>query len=235
MASSLCAIVEAPNVSNKPVFQGFHIGGNIGYGQGSGHFKTATNIKDGAGASIWSDSSKTKLGLDGVDGGLGVGYMHRLNDFVLGVAFDANWSNASGKGSGNGVDNLGNKYSTHYNARLKNSLQLYAKFGYVIRESVMPFLGLGWDNSKWEHNYSVVNEGVGYRGFQKKHQRLNSGLWKLGFDILATKNIILGFEYTGTFAGSKNSTVSINNGAGSLNTKFKPQYNKFAFTTKFIF
>jgi len=161
--------------------------------------------------------------------------MHRLNNFVLGAAFDANWSNASGKASACGVDSVGNKISMHYKARLKNSLQLYAKLGYVIRETVMPFIGLGWDNSQWERSLNVVNEDIGYRAYQKKTQRLNTGLWKFGFDVLAAKNVIVGFEYTGTLGKNKNHTVPIANNVGSVNTSFKPQYNKFALTTKFIF
>lgn len=234
IAASLHAGPEGQSLTNKPAFQGFHIGGNIGYGQGTGHFKSGTNIKNAAGNSIWTDSSKTKLGFDGVDGGLGLGYMHRLEDFVLGVAFDANWSNASGKGSATGRDNAGNTLSANYKARLKNSLQLYAKFGYVIREKVMPFLGLGWDNSEWQQTVNIKND-AGFQSNLKKHHRINAGLWKFGFDVLATKNVIVGFEYTGTLGGSKSYTLPASTGFGNSNTKFKPQYNKFAFTTKFVF
>jgi len=221
---------------NKPAFQGFHIGGNIGYGQGSGHFKEGSIEKDPFGNIVGTESHKNKIGFDGVDGGLGLGYTHRMNDFALGLAFDANWSNASGKNISAHKNAGGNIWlSSAEKVRLKNSLQLYAKLGYVIREKVMPFLGFGWDNSKWQHTIQERDDNTGYYAHQRKSYRLNSGLWKAGFDVLATKNIIVGFEYTGTVGGSKSYAVPNENAGGSSTTKFKPQYNKFAFTTKFIF
>ena len=234
-ALSLHADPATHEGNNKPAFQGFHIGANIGYGQGSGHFKDRSIEKDPLGNIVATSNDKYKLGFDGVDGGLGLGYMHRMDDFALGFAFDANWSNASGKRVSTYKDAVGNILSNTDRVRLKNSLQLYAKLGYVIREKVMPFLGFGWDNSEWQHNIQVRDDDTGYYAHQKKHYRLNSGLWKLGFDVLAAKNIIVGFEYTGTMGGSKSYAVPSQTAGGSSTTNFKPQYNKFALTTKFIF
>jgi len=50
VTSSLSAIGDSQASGQKPAFQGFHIGGNIGYGVGTGHFKTNTKINPGG---IW--------------------------------------------------------------------------------------------------------------------------------------------------------------------------------------
>lgn len=190
-------------------FQGFHLGGNIGYGVGVGkHTLSADGVR----------LHSHKSGINGVDGGIGTGYLHRFGNWGLGIAFDANWANSSSK--------------THHGditqkTRLKNSLELYGKAGYVICEKTMPFIALGWDNSQWNHSVSNTVQSF------SKHKRLNAFMWKAGVDFLATRHVVLGFEYTGT-TGGKHSVSNTVNGY-DYKASFKPQYNKFALTARVVY
>ncbi|MBS0272237.1 MAG: porin family protein [Proteobacteria bacterium] len=222
------AEVAAPNCPKA--FQGFHLGGNIGYGVGDGKQKAFAGVEDGVGS-----ATSNNLGVRGVDGGIGVGYTHRFGNWGLGLAFDANWANSKGRNNfgsavdvgGNGDDDETFTSKTTAKARLKNSLQLYARAGYVIGGMSMPFVGLGWDNSSW--NQRVSGNGI----TASKTKRHNALLWKAGVDFLATKHVVVGFEYTGTYAGKK----SFSKHAGNLeaSSSYKPQYNKFALTAKIVY
>lgn len=152
-------------------FQGFHLGGTLGYGVG------------------YAKSGSAKAGVSGVEGGIGTGYTFGCGHWRFGPAFDAVWANTKGN-----------------DVRLKNSLELYGKAGYVICDKVMPFLALGWANAKWS--------GVG------SSTRVNSLLWKAGVDFLATKHLVLGMEYTGAY-GKKH------------DVKFQP--NRFAGTIRLVY
>ncbi|HUX79882.1 MAG TPA: outer membrane beta-barrel protein [Alphaproteobacteria bacterium] len=241
-------------------FQGFGLKGNIGYGIGRGKFKSAHRASvftvDGAQIADTSDygAHRTDLGFAGVDGGIGVDYTHRFCNWALGIAFDANWANSKAKHRHARVileegSLVGNAASSK--VHLRNSLQLYARAGYVIGGQVMPFVGLGWDNSQWKTNSRFAGQGplaAPLAGRFHKSKRINSLLWKLGVDFLATKHCILGFEYTGTGGGRIKRHTTFNvaqtelaNGnatpAATYQTKssFRPQYNKFALTLKFIY
>src|SRR5438309_9048553 len=80
--------VAAPTPGCPKAFQGFHLGGNIGYG--IGWVKHRFNADEGTGF-------RNDLAVRGVDGGVGVGYTHRLCNWALRLAFDANWANAKGR------------------------------------------------------------------------------------------------------------------------------------------
>ena len=114
-------------------------------------------------------------------------------------------------------------------ANLKNSLDLYARAGYVLANMVMPFVGLGWDNSSWKQNVRFVDGRT-----LSKSKRHNALLWKAGVDFLATKHVVVGFEYTGTSAGKKSISSSTVNGVTN-SASWKPQYNKFALTAKLVY
>jgi len=221
VAASAAATAQAPvaAAANCPkAFHGFHVGGNIGYGVGKGTQKLTDDTQ--------GDYVSNSLGFNGVDGGVGVGYTHRLCNWALGIAFDANWASTSGslKETHNATDLISAK------ASLRNSLQLYGRAGYVLANMVMPFVGLGWDNSSWKHNVANFN---GLQG--SKSKRYNGLLWKAGVDFLATKHVVVGFEYTGTAAGKKSHALTDANGVTHGSASFKPQYNKFALTAKLVY
>ena len=195
-------------------FQGFGIKGNIGYGVGKGNQKVTSDQQ--------FENLRNSLGFNGVDGGVGVDYTHRFCNWALGIAFDANWANTSGRLK---VDN--DEFTAK--ASLRNSLQLYGRAGYVLANMVMPFVGLGWDNSQWRQKVTFDTDYS-----NSKTSRYNAFLWKAGVDFLATKHVVLGLEYTGTVAGKKSLTQKTQNGA-TASGSFKPQYNKFALTAKLVY
>lgn len=209
-------------------FEGVYLGGNIGYGVAwnnqkfhspNGNFKANSN-----------------LSARGVDGGIGIGYTYRACALALGVAFDANWAGTKGKSNVVFPQFFGQSSQAHTSIRLKNSLQLYGRFGYVIREMALPFIALGWDNSQWKET-AGINIGSLFSDRKSKSKRLNGLLWKVGVDFLATRSIVLGFDYTGTIAGHQKITLSqtILGQTARFSGSFKPQYNKFALTAKFIY
>ncbi|MBP6950660.1 MAG: outer membrane beta-barrel protein [Alphaproteobacteria bacterium] len=233
------ALVESP--SCPKAFQGFYLGANIGYGIGGASNKvTGTNTITTpipAGLLTHSDQYGVKNNplVKGVDGGLSIGYTHRFDKLVVGLDFTANWVDSKSSGrkentvtaTSAGVAVGKSATFTSYNARLENSLQLAAKLGWVIDRS-LPFIKLGWDNSCWKLSSQFVGQGTNFRLSNTK--RLNAFLWGAGVDFLAVKNVTFGFEYTGSIAGRREIIKD-----ERATTSWKPQYNKFAITTKYIF
>lgn len=209
-------------------FQGFHLGGNIGYGVGWNKQKFH-----------WVDSNfnaSSTLAVKGVDGGLGVGYTHRLCSWAVGLVFDANWSGAEGQSKVSFPQFFGQPTQAHAKIRIRNSLQLYAKLGYVIREIAQPFIALGWDNSQWKET-ATINVGPFFSAHAGKSKRVNAFMWKAGVDLLATRYMVFGLEYTGTIAPRQKFSVSpiILGQPNTLSGSFRPQYNKFALTARVIY
>jgi opacity protein-like surface antigen len=209
-------------------FEGFYIGGNIGYGTAS--------IKHQFRSPAGTFRAHSNLSAKGVDGGLGVGYMHRICAWAFGLAFDANWAGTKGNSKVDFPPILGQPSYAHSSVRLKNSLQLYGKLGYVLRDMALPFIALGWDNSQWKESASI-RLGPLFTNHASKSKRLNGLLWKVGMDFLATRSIIFGFEYTGTIAQRQKVTISrtILGQNATFTGSFKPQYNKFALTAKVVY
>ncbi|KTD15565.1 hypothetical protein Lgra_0231 [Legionella gratiana] len=202
----------------KIAFQGVYFGGNVGYGNDVGKKTKFLEM---------SISRQGTPNSRGIDGGVGLGYIHRIRSYAIGVAFDTNWSNAEA----NRINPIDNKSQT---VKLKNSFQLYSRAGYVFYEKVMPFAGLGWDNSAW----NLALKDAQHKEVQKR--RHNALLWKIGTDFIVTKNTILGFEYMGTASQRKMhsyKTPFINQDTNSLTQithEWNPQYNKIAITFKVI-
>lgn len=208
-------------------FQGFHLGGNIGYG--IGYVKTTHSF----GVPPGSLFLKNNLGVNGFDGGLNVGYTHRFGNFGLGIEGVFNWASTKGQTT----NNLFNPAFTVYDKlQMRNSIQLRANLSYVICNLVAPKIILGWDNSEWRRTITGSTPGQNPTTFGSQKKRLNSFLFGAGVDFLLAKHVIAGFEYTGT-TGSTLKTGPLNNNVAPANFTFsaKPQYNKFALTIKFIY
>ena len=220
--ASTAAMAQTPvaSAANCPkAFQGFGLKGNIGYGVGVGKQKVQF---------VNGESIKNDLGFNGVDGGIGVDYNHRFCNWALGIAFDANWASTDGKRTNSSTEINNPSLLATEKAQLENSLQLYGRAGYVLANMVMPFVGLGWDNSSWKHTVTATNHR------NSKSKRWNAFLWKAGVDFLATKHVVLGLEYTGTVAGKEKLGQKTENGITSSGS-FRPQYNKFALTAKLVY
>ncbi len=223
-------VAAAPPCPCPKAFQGFHVGGNLGYGVGYGKVNASTDV--------FTDpfAHNNKMGLSGFDGGLNVGYTHRFGNIGLGIEGVFNW--ASTKGTFRELAPLGvgtqpNAFA--YRAKLKNSIQVRGNISYVICNLVAPKIILGWDNSGWQRT-ATLRDGAGAvlaTGSTKKG-RYNSFLWGAGVDFLVAKHVIAGLEYTGTWAGKKTQNFT---DAGDVvgRYSFQPQYNKFALTVKVIY
>ena len=235
MGSAACA--DAPAGCPK-AFQGFYLGGNIGYGIAFVKQKLFRFDPVVAANGDALNNINNELRSRGVDGGIGVGYTHRLGNWALGLSFDANWAKVNGHSIvAERTVAPHTLKDVNTRAHLKQSLQLYVRGGYVICEKVMPFAGLGWDNSRWRQSADVFATDNPEPFTIGQNKRFNAFLWKFGVDFLATQHVVVGFEYTGTVAGRK-SFDAHNPFAGSTETykgSIKPQYNKFALTAKIVY
>ena len=220
-------------------FQGLHLGGNLGVAVGSGQNKwqrrqdnvTRPDIEDTA-----------RLGPRGVDGGVNVGYTYRftncsLNNFIVGLEFVANWSNAQAEHRA--IDNTNvNAVQIRQRVSLRNSLQLRGNFGYVINNLVAPKFIVGWDSSRWAQRAVFNDELIPIETLNKTkyHEGVLLGL---GVDVLATRHFIVGFETTATFAGRKTTNKRLNQAfsPGEFHRNaWKPEvYLKGAIVAKFIY
>ena len=223
---------QAPPISSCPKpFQGFFLGGNIGYGVGSAknHLTQTTN-------SFFD--SKLAFGYSGVDGGINTGYNYVLDNKVgLGLEFVANWSNAKAKFNTIIAQN-GSHQVRGAGPNLQNSLQLRANFSYVICNLVAPKLILGWDNSRWRRKLNASETGVPGGNFSLNGQeksRRNGFLWGLGVDFLVLKHCMVGFEYTGTIVRKQTLTSVEPVTKSAFVNSLRQQYNKFALVAKFIY
>lgn len=242
LTTAQIALAETGNTCPKS-FQGFHLGGNIGYDIGKGKFNYAQQDVGGQ----FPAAVNNDLGVSGVNGGVNVGYTHRFGNWGAGLEFVANWSNADGSTTSRFRDDTavpatitGHRLS----ARLNNSLQVRANFLYVIRDVVAPKLILGWDNSSWKTKILNTETGVAPNPAinNSRSKRHNAFLWGCGVDFLASKHFIVGLEYTGTIANKKtisNNGVALADPAGGFNRDYrrswKPQNNNFAVVGKFIY
>jgi opacity protein-like surface antigen len=215
----------------KP-FQGFFLGGNLGYGVGyaKNHFVQTTNSPF---------SSKLAFGLKGIDGGLNTGYTYVFDNKIgLGLEFVANWSNAKGKFNDIAIEDR-SRQVRGAGPRLINSLQLRGNLSYIIYGFAAPKIILGWDNSLWRRSLNASERGVpSVSNFSlngHKNTRRNGFLWGFGVDFLVLKQWLVGFEYTGTIV-RKQTLTSIDPVSKSVFVNsLRQQYNKFALVAKFIY
>lgn len=242
--ASTAAMAQTPVASsaNCPkAFQGFGLKGILGYATGTGQQKTFIRHTDADG-DFFTNFSKRRLGFNGIEGGVGVDYNYRICNWVLGLAFDAKWGNASSSAdnrlrrvNGDDVDTT----RSHAKVQFKNSLDLYARAGYVLANMVMPFVGLGWDNAQWSQRATIDDLDSSRRSHGRSHsKRVNGLMWKAGVDFLATRHVVLGLEYTGVSSGKIKTHFNgtdINGDAVRSASSFKPQYNSFALTAKLVY
>ena len=194
-------------------FQGFHLGGNVGIGLGTGKQLVAVGHNDGDGF-VADEGVRNRLGLRGFDGGLNTGYTHRWCNFGLGLEFVANWTDSKGSFT---VGDFVDEHSITSSAHLRNSLQVRANFSYVIANLVAPKLILGWDASRFKTRTTVngfdtfnnLGNPVAFTASKSKY--LNAFLVGLGVDFLATKHFIIGMDATLSMFNKTKSARTFNN------------------------
>ncbi len=190
-------------------FEGFFVGGNIGYGVG--YASVNNNLLD------FSNTTQSQ-GYRGVDGGINVGYQHRFGNIALGLEGVFNWAHATGTERTTNADNGTFKNSITQ----ENDIQVRVPVSYVICNLLAPKILLGWDNASLKKKSS--GDLPPFSG------RYNGFLWGMGVDALVVENVLAGLEYTGVIYNGKK-TVDADGDSASVS----PQYNKFAFTLKYLF
>lgn len=205
-------------------FQGFYFGGNLGYGIGAVRFQDFYNNNV-------ASTQKGKMAVQGLDGGVLVGYTHRFGNLGVGLDVYFNWANTSGRRSSTLV-NTTNTATSYHNVYMQNDLEVRVPFSYVICNLVAPKVMLGWANAAWKNQVgqgTLTNPNASVR--YNNSTRYNGFLWGFGVDFLLAKHVISGLEYTGVVYGNKN----FNDGTLGDTASCRPVYNKFAATLKFIY
>jgi opacity protein-like surface antigen len=222
-AAVTLASAQAPVAVSNPcpcpkAFQGFHLGGNVGYGTGGGKVSVLNTFVAPPG----QERATYNIRARGFDGGLSVGYTHRFCNYGLGLEGVFNWASTKGQNTDTGGALL-------HRVKLRNSIQLRANFSYVICNLVAPKIILGWDNSQWTRTFN--NPAVLINATNKK--RYNGFLWGAGVDFLLAKHVIAGLEYTGVASSKK--SFQLVSPAVTQNFSLRPEYSKFALTIKLIY
>ncbi len=213
------------------VFKGFYVGGNLGFVSGRSSENYDATIPVG-GVFI---STKDKVSVQGIQGGVNAGYTHVFSSTPIAIGFEgvADWSNIKGSHSVSAGTNVGNVNGTlSVQTRLKQSFQLFTKLGYSF-EKFMPYLKFGWDNSLWSQKTTLnVNSAAGPLVVNaNKHKRINGLAYGIGIDVALTNHFVMGLDFTHTdfqkvkFASSDN----------IANASFKPHTNKFSLVMKYVF
>lgn len=244
------AVAEAPAAApGNPcpcpkAFSGFSFGGNLGYSFVSNTVQSTFRETVTPGGPLPTVASKANLGMQGADGGLMVGYLHRMNNWGFGLDFLANWATTKGSMASSATTPGQNTPSDtlYRSAQLKNALDLRAVFGYVISNLVMPKVMLGWENAQYSLQVQE-NRLTRSKDTQTAKHRCNGFLWGAGIDFLVAKNMVCGLEYTGVVFGQKTVNYDLNRtdaGAGATykynsSTTFKPNYTRLAVTFKFVY
>jgi opacity protein-like surface antigen len=228
-------VCQANARDERSSFKGFYVGGNLGYVSGLSKERFQAAAIPG-GASI---SANNKSGLDGIDGGINLGYTYvfACNPFALGLEGAANWSNIRGKHTFSAVrafPPVNTNFSAH--AEIRQTLQLMGRLGYVLGRA-MPFLTLGWANSSRNFKSTANIESPAFPGFlvlsENKSKRINGIAYGAGIDVSLRKCLIAGLEYTHIDYQSQSGSAA----AGGRSATFSSQLhtNKFAATLKFLF
>lgn len=165
-------------------FQGFHFGGNVGYGFGS--VTSITPVGTTTNTSITSN-----VRVKGFDGGLNVGYTHRFGNFGLSIEGVFNWANSKDRTTVQSLDNDNVATLTNIQIKLNQSIQLRANLSYVICNLVSPKVILGWDNSEWTRSINL-NSGEGFSLSAASKKRYNAFLWGAGVVSYLPNILLLG-------------------------------------------
>lgn len=218
-------------VMPAPAFSwtGFYIGGNAGLGVGD--FKSNSTLVDDSVAYPFS-SSLTASGAF-VGGQLGYNYQF-VNNVVLGIETDLQWSNVEGKWrSGFPVGNffpgnLENKASLDYFGTIR------ARLGYAF-DRVLPYVtgGAAYGKIKADQT-SLVDSLFAGEGYANSNSTTNWG-WTIGAGVeyAMTNNWTLKVEYLYMDLGDLNRTIVGDNASLSNSTSFELHTLKAGINYKF--
>lgn len=209
IASSAVAVALATSaMADAHKMTGFYAGVNVGYGAGR------TNID----SKNLTSPVKNDAGLEGVIGGLHLGYQHDFNNqFVGGLELSGNLSNTNGKVS---VD--GDKIT---DLKRKHAFGIAARLGMKIN-SWLAYVKLGWESAKFDLTGAST---AAADATAKKSHRLNGFVPGIGMETMLTQNIMFGGEWTYTMYSSKSFKT------GDIDHKVKPRIGDFKLRLSYKF
>ncbi|MGL5784983.1 MAG: outer membrane protein [Alphaproteobacteria bacterium] len=228
------AVQPAP-AKNPCHMGGFYIGAAVGYGS----HKARTDQKLTSALVATDPLRKNDLSLDGANGGLFLGYGKEFGGsrVYLGLEFGYFMDGSKGKSEYTPVAVLpGDLLKTE--AKRKDGLELAARMGLIFNQT-MPYLKLGWANTKVEATQVVaadtalVGPAVPVQLTQKfLNKRLNGFLVGAGIDMKLNRNLIAGLEYTYATYQKKGTRQAVATGtditdANNWDSKLKLSDNKF--------
>jgi outer membrane immunogenic protein len=163
-AAGAVGAVEAADIAPAPgLWNGFYVGAQAGYLQGTGSNADVCAAANFVGPELGclSDGSLGPTGgydvgdnnMDGITAGGYLGYNYRIDSVVLGLEGDFNWDNADGNNDVLGEVNLST--SLNWDASVR------ARLGFVVDERALLYLtgGPSWINAEIDSNLcSVMRE-----------------------------------------------------------------------------
>jgi opacity protein-like surface antigen len=228
------AAMQPAPAKNPCHMGGFYIGAAVGYG--SHKAKTDQILTSTALGGIVA-THKNDLSLDGANGGLFLGYGKEFGGsrVYLGLEFGYFLDGSKGKreyiAPAAGIVN-GDLLQTE--AKRKDGMELAARMGLIFNQT-MPYIKLGWANTKVEATQLVVADaGVAPPQLTQKflNKRLNGFLVGAGIDMKLNRNLIAGLEYTFATYQKKGTQQAVATGTAiapgdNWDSKLKLTDNKF--------
>jgi opacity protein-like surface antigen len=160
---------------------GLYVGGNIGYGSG-------TNTMSDVDEDVSDGIITLKSGMEGLLGGVHLGFQKMFNNFVAGVEGSASLN----KSSGTAVTTKNDAGFFRLSIKRKNSFGFAGRFGPVINNWLI-YGKFGYENSKF--TICGLTDPTDSEDGPISH-RLNAFVPGIGFETLLTQNIMLGAEWT---------------------------------------
>lgn len=194
---------------------GFYLGLNAGYGFGSS--KTKYNDKSDANQNPNHDA---RIGIEGFDGGLHLGYQHDFGKFVAGLEASGALNHADG--SSRSIESVRDRL---YVER-KHAFGIAAKVGAKLN-SWLAYVKLGYERASFRAKY---DDPVTAANVISGTKNLNGFLAGVGMETMLTSHVMFGGEYAHTFYGKATASNAIND-----TVKVDPRYGTFKLRLSYKF
>ena len=158
--------VKAP-VAAAPIWTGFYVGGNVGYGWGNRNVNYAPNDPAAAGLFLpgsGAEPAATSFNSSGALGGVQLGYNWQFaRTWLFGIETDLDWTGMKGSGSGSPVGNP--LIAVNADERIKWFGTVRARLGYLPADNFLTYVTGGFAYGRVEYSGSYVNNGGSFGGF----------------------------------------------------------------------
>lgn len=173
-------------------------------------------------------STSSDMSGDGGVVGLNLGYDYVFkNRFLLGLTLHGELSSLKGK-TGNAFPPLSDGYTE---LKQKHAFGAYARLGYVYHR-VIPFIKLGYSNSKFDATSKDMLAGLGSNKVSKNLSGFQGGL---GCEVLFNRAWSMLGEYTYSVYEKISYPGLLNDGTKTSDIQIKPQTNTFMLKLKYRF